>query len=254
MRTILPTTKQTVRGPGHTYLSATLRPNDLFYPLLLIAFITGLLDSTTYADFGVFASNQTGNTVVFSVGLLKTKRVQFVDVAVSLSTFLVTVFVVGQLGNVFGTRKRWWILINSTMQTALTFLVAILLKEGVIVPENGDTNWVVLLLLAGSAGAQIAMAKQFHVPEVPTAMLTSPFADLLVDPRLFSPWKTNEKRNRRVLYIASIVAGTVVGAAIHKYANTYTAVFIGAGVRSSLIVWFSVLKAEPADQKPGPCT
>jgi hypothetical protein len=39
---------------------AHLAPNSLTGPLLLVTFCAGVLDTTTYFNFGTFASNQTG--------------------------------------------------------------------------------------------------------------------------------------------------------------------------------------------------
>jgi len=41
-------------------LQVQLAPNSLTGPLLLITFCAGVLDTTTYFNFGTFASNQTG--------------------------------------------------------------------------------------------------------------------------------------------------------------------------------------------------
>jgi uncharacterized membrane protein YoaK (UPF0700 family) len=43
-----------------SYLQAEVRPKSLTGPLLLITFTAGILDITTYVNFGTFASNQTG--------------------------------------------------------------------------------------------------------------------------------------------------------------------------------------------------
>jgi hypothetical protein len=43
-----------------SFLRQTLPVRELTGPLLVVTLATGILDATTYADFGVFASNQTG--------------------------------------------------------------------------------------------------------------------------------------------------------------------------------------------------
>jgi hypothetical protein len=47
-------------GRGLARLQAQLAPNSLTGPLLLVTFCAGVLDTTTYFNFGTFASNQTG--------------------------------------------------------------------------------------------------------------------------------------------------------------------------------------------------
>lgn len=59
-----PTSTQTGRGSATArslaYLRETIPPRSLTAPLLFISLACGILDATTYADFGTFASNQTG--------------------------------------------------------------------------------------------------------------------------------------------------------------------------------------------------
>ncbi|PWN50674.1 hypothetical protein IE53DRAFT_295392, partial [Violaceomyces palustris] len=201
--------------------------------LLAITFATGLLDATTYADFGLFASNQTGNTVVFFVLLLKlelrsNKSPSLLLTAISLVCFLFFGFVFGRLGIFFGHRKRGWLVLSMFSQSVLLSLPAILLSSGAIqlrppgLPSIISDDAILILLLASSAGVQVSMAKCSGINEIPTAMLTSPFIDLLTDPLLFAnPMRTSEakvrSRNIRFVYIVMLILGAVIGSLIHRF-------------------------------------
>ena len=182
------------------HLQHTVSPTFLPVQLIAIAFCTGILDATTYADFQTFASNQTGNAIMLPVGMMGVAHVQMLGTGVSLATFLFFGCVSGQIGHVFGHRKRWWMLLSSFIQATFVLIPAVLLYTGSvnISPQNAP---LLLFFLATSAGFQVAMARNLDVNEVPTAMLTSPFIDFLTDRHLLSGKWSNEKvmcRNRRL--------------------------------------------------------
>ncbi|TKA63072.1 hypothetical protein B0A49_08139 [Cryomyces minteri] len=179
--------------------------------LLLLAFATGIQDGTTYPDFLCFASNQTGNSVLLAVGLTRLGGVpiNLSNVGVSLSLFIAGGWIMGQLGNAFGCRRRLWLLVSSLLQTAMVFAAAgIIYRLGVA--ETGPVALGVIALLAFSSGDQVAMARSLKIMEITTAMATAAYIDLLIDPELFKA--RNRPRNRRVLFLISLVAGSFAGA------------------------------------------
>lgn len=72
-----------------------------------------------------------------------------------------------------------------------------------------------LILQAANAGAR----------ELPTAMMTTPYAALISDPALFSSGVTTDvtSRNRRFLYIVIFWLGAFVGAALSRWTGISTA-------------------------------
>ncbi|KAG1721690.1 uncharacterized protein EDB91DRAFT_1175938 [Suillus paluster] len=159
-------------------LQHTVSPTFFPVQLVAIAFCTGILDATTYADFQTFASNQTGNAILLPVGMMGAANVQMLNTGTSLASFLFFGFLSGQVGHIFGHRKRWWMLLSLLIQALLLFL------------------------LATSAGFQVAMARNLGVNEIPTAMLTSPFIDFVTDRYLFTGNWSDRKvmgRNRRLI-------------------------------------------------------
>lgn len=156
------------------YLHDTLPPKILVLHLLATGFITGILDATTYVDFGAFTSNQTGNSILLGIGLIKVTHINLLDTGTSLGSFLVSAVIFGQCGVLVHGRTRWWVLLTSLYQ-AITVLIVPTLAYRHVISITKEWSWVIILLLASSAGAQVTMAKQFSIPEIPTAMLTSPF-------------------------------------------------------------------------------
>jgi uncharacterized membrane protein YoaK (UPF0700 family) len=68
----------------------------------------------------------------------------------------------------------------------------------------------VIALLAFSSGAQVAMARAMQMPEIPTAMATTAWVDLVMDPEILA--RRNRSRNRRALFLFALIAGSFVGA------------------------------------------
>lgn len=158
------------------YLNDPLPSKILVFHLLATGFTTGILDATTYVDYGTFTSNQTGNTVLIGIRLLGLSDTKLIDPGTSLASFFLSAVIFGQLAIYLDPtqgRTRWWVLSTSMFQAILNLIVPILAYAGVI-NITQKWAWLTILLLASSAGAQVTMAKQFQVPEIPTAMLTSP--------------------------------------------------------------------------------
>ncbi|KAJ8589452.1 hypothetical protein M405DRAFT_881592 [Rhizopogon salebrosus TDB-379] len=201
------------------HLQHTVSPTFLPAQLIAIAFCTGILDATTYADFQTFASNQTGNAIMLPVGIVGATHVQMLCTGASLATFLFFGCLSGQIGHAFGHRRRWWMILSSFIQAMFVLIPAALLYTGSlsISPLHAP---LLLFLLATSAGFQVAMARNLGVNEIPTAMLTSPFIDFLTDRHLFAgSWNDGKLmgRNRRLCYISAIWGGAFLGAIMHRY-------------------------------------
>ncbi|ORY83159.1 hypothetical protein BCR37DRAFT_379146 [Protomyces lactucae-debilis] len=241
------------RRPFGEYICDTLPSNLLVFHLVATGFITGILDATTFVEFGTFTSNQTGNTVLLGVLALGLGDQQYknrlVDTAVSLSSFLIAAFICGQIANHIHPghgRARWWILMSSFYQTA-TILITAGLLFGKAITTGRQWSWLVILLLASSSGSQVAMARQFSIPEIPTAMLTSPLVDLVTDPHLFSTsfHKAHDNpRSRRVSYIVALVVGVFLGAGIHKHAGPEVVILIAGCMKLVILLSFLVTASE----------
>jgi MFS family permease len=143
--------------------------------LLVISFGTGLLDAGSYADFGIFASNQTGNTIILLTEAVASTRssvgsgAPILTVGVSLAAFLITGAIFGQLGNHFGRCRRIWLAISTLVQASFLLVTAILLQTRVFMVgekvQEGEYSRrdvdgaLVIFMLAAASGIQVSMAK-----------------------------------------------------------------------------------------------
>jgi uncharacterized membrane protein YoaK (UPF0700 family) len=231
--------RDSLRRKLYTYLRTDVREDLLLEAeMLVLAFATGIGDATTYSEYRVFTANHTGNTLLLAVGVTENSSHQppvgkipipLNLIGVSLSMFIVGSSIIGQLGNLAGSRQRWWLLLNNFFQMLL-FLTASLLQTRYSGWDNGprsaqlDTGAVsmgVVALLAFAAGGQVAMARSLNMTEITTANATSCYVDLMIDKRLFEA--KNRRRNRRILFIACLSAGSFAGGfAYQKYGSSIT--------------------------------
>lgn len=172
-------------------------------------------------------------------------------VGISLASFLAFGVIFGQIGisRFVGPRTRGWLVFSTLAQAVLLLVAAVLVQLNVLSTETRaikDTT-LIILPLAGSSGMQVAMAKSVGVKEVPTAMLTSPYIDLLTDPHLFdrSTRSSNvSSRNLRLAYFTFFASGTVVGAVAKVHSGSKTVLWLSFALRSANVLYILLAAGE----------
>lgn len=174
---------------------------------------------------------------------------------ISLAGFLVCGLIFGHLGNALGPRRRWWLLVSHTSQIALIGCALALAWTHAL----DASHWVLLLLLATSSGIQVAQARTSGVQEVPTAMLSSPMIDFIVDKRFFTPSLHDpqvQARNRRAMHIFALVSGSFAGAFLHKAKGPELTILVALVFKIGIAVALGVIPGEPqrkvGDAEKGP--
>lgn len=223
-----------------------------------LALATGIMDATTFSDYHVFVSNQTGNTALLAVGALRIGGgvVRLKDVGISLALFVAGGFALGQVANVLGPRRRSWLIATNTFQTVLV-AAATGLRWKYPTTSGSPGSLGVLALLAFASGAQIAVARQVNVPEITTAMVTSAYIDLIIDPRLTA--HRNRPRNRRFFFICMLLVGSFIGAVADRFVSTALGLLLGVICKAMVTVSFMwnadveedahEIKSEPSSEK-----
>lgn len=210
------------------YWSTDLRINAFIEAqLILLTFATGIQDAISYPDFRCFASNQTGNTVVLAVALAGHIHDLFdpANVGTSLTTFLAGAIVTGHLGTAVGKRNRFWQFGVNAVQVCMVFGAAwIQYVHGD--QERGNWARAALALIALSSGSQVAAARAMSIPEIPTAMATAAWVDLLIDDGILM--RRNRSRDRRVLFLAALIAGSFAGAFMRAQLGSPLALVVSA--------------------------
>ncbi|KAK0543826.1 hypothetical protein OC845_005935 [Tilletia horrida] len=220
-------------------------------PLILTSFSTGMLDLATFADFYAFASNQTGNCVVLWLGIFNPSPSHSSLISgVSLASFCGFALVFGQISQRLpnGPRTRWWLFTCNLIQSFLVLIVAILIATGVWRAQDDLRDAAkIVALLGGSGGIQVVNAKLSSVPEIPTAVVTSPWVELLSDRKLFSPHllaKEVRSRNLRAMHIGALMVGALIAAILRKYTSTAPVIFLAAGLKFVTTCLFCILPGD----------
>jgi hypothetical protein len=211
------------------HLTADVREDMLLEAqLLLLVFATGVQDATTFPDYHCFAGNQTGNTVLIAVGAAGVGAGVFSihNIGISLAAFVLGGWSTGQIGHLAGCRSRWWLLLTSSLQTVLVFVAAALQFRAGVAGMTDDTALGVIALLAFSSGGEVAVARGVQMAEITTAMATAAYVNIAADRRLFV-WP-NRLRNRRALFLLSLLLGSLVGAITYSRLGSPFALLISA--------------------------
>ena len=202
-----------------------------------LALATGIVDATVFPDYRIFASNQTGNTALLAVGAigLGAQIIDLSNVGFSLGMFILGGYCLGQLGDACGRKRRAWLLATNIIQTLMVFAAAAV-RKWLPGSDIRPLAWIVISLVAFASGGQVAMARTVDVPEITTAMVTSAYIDLLVDPNLFR--LRNRPRNRRFFFVISLLVGSFLGASAYKYVEPALALLLAALCKTGICAAF----------------
>jgi uncharacterized membrane protein YoaK (UPF0700 family) len=215
--------------------------------ILLLAFAIGVQDATTWPSFHVFASNQTGNTVLLAVAAFSLTPPDILPaamLALSLGMFVAGAMLQGQAGNIMRcARRRWWLLVSNALQTALVF-AAVALQICFPAESSTPAAMGIIALLAFSSGAQVGMVRGLEVTEITTAMATAAYVDVVVDKRMLGQFTGNEARNRRVGFLVALILGSFVGAAVEKWAARGMALVVSGAVKAIVTVLILLVKEQ----------
>lgn len=238
------------------YLKQNLAPNSLLEAeLMLLALAAGINDATTFPDYGVFASNQTGNTALLAVGALHLRlangKIDLRDVGTSLGTFIIGAIILGQLGYRMGRTRRSWLLFSNGLQTCLV-LIAAALRKWVPTDIDDTPRYAVITLLAFASGGQVAMARTVDIPEITTAMVTSAYVDFVVDPLVLA--RSNRPRDRRGCFVLALLIGSFIGAALYREVEPAAALLLAGLIKLGVFfLLFCNQQANTGDLEKAAC-
>jgi uncharacterized membrane protein YoaK (UPF0700 family) len=177
--------------------------------LLVLTFVTGLIDALSFLNLGrVFVANMTGNVVFLGFALAGAQGFSIVASLVALAAFLVGALAGGKLGTATGAHRGRYLGLVSYCKVAL---IGAALAVAIVTPA--PTNTLVLIaLLAIAMGLQNAAARRLGVPDLTTTVLTLTLTGLAADSRLAGG--RNARPMRRVLAAATMLSGAAVGALV----------------------------------------
>jgi uncharacterized membrane protein YoaK (UPF0700 family) len=209
------------------------RPRGRHGPLppLLIALTvaSGVVDAFSYLVLGhVFVANMTGNVVFLAFSIAGTKGFSLAASSVSLLSFVVGGVLGGRLGHRVPYHRGRLLLSVTALETVLV-LAAYGYSELITDPYSGAGRYALIVVLAIAMGAQNAAVRLLAVPDLMTTnVLTSTITGMAADGRLAAGG--DSRIGRRLLSVAALFLGALVGAFAAVHAGRAFPLLIVAGV------------------------
>ncbi len=220
-------------------------------PLLLgLTIVTGLVDSFSYLVLGhVFVANMTGNVVFLAFALAGAK-----GFSVGFSLAAIAAFIVGSFSSGWMhahiAHHRGLILGYSAVLKILLIGIAVLLVTLAARPLPEIVSYGVIIALAISMGIQNAAARKLAVPDLTTTVLTLTITGIGADSSLAGG--TGSRLGRRLLSIASMFVGALVGAVLILYVSVDYPLVIALAIVTIIAVATRLFsRGSPVWIKPG---
>lgn len=189
--------------------------------LLLLSFAAAAVDVFSVPFLGVFTANNTGNIIFLALAAAQLAAIDPNDVhPVAAITSLVASWAgsaaSGQVGNLIGRKRRFFVFADILQQSIICFIVVGLIWGNKVHSGDDDTEYVAVALLSFSMGCQNVTTKGMNgPPTMPTQVATGAMADFFSDPRLFAA--KNKPRDERIMFILVFFTGGVVGGLAYRY-------------------------------------
>ncbi len=195
--------------------------------LISMTLVTGLVDAFSYLVLGhVFVANMTGNVVFLGFALAGAPGF---SVAASLAAM--ASFALGALlGGMIGSRHRDH---RGRLHSSAAGVQALFLAAAVILAAIGSLvapgyRYALIAVLAIALGIQNASARNLAVPDLTTTVLTLTITGIAADSALAGG--SGSKAGRRLLAVATMLAGALIGAALIRHAQAYYPLLIALAI------------------------
>ncbi|TQF07132.1 DUF1275 domain-containing protein [Kitasatospora acidiphila] len=193
--------------------------------LFALTAVSGLIDAVSYLGLGhVFTANMTGNVVVIAFALAGAPGFSVTGSLTSLAAFLLGAVLAGRLVARNADTRR-----DRRVRTALALEIALLAVSAAVVfawSANGSARYAVIALVAVAMGIRNGTVRGLGVPDLTTTVLTLTLTGLAADSRLAGG--TAPRQRRRVLAVATMLAGAAPGAVLVLHGQTAWALVAAA--------------------------
>ena len=191
--------------------------------LISMTLVTGLVDAFSYLVLGhVFVANMTGNVVFLGFALAGAP-----GFSVTASLAAVAAFALGALlGGKLGSRHRDH---RGRLHSSAAALQALFLAASVILAIASGTassgamtagyRYGLIAALGICMGIQNAAARKIAVPDLTTTVLTLTITGIAADSALAGG--SGSKAGRRLLAVATMLVGAIVGAVLVRHAQIW---------------------------------
>jgi uncharacterized membrane protein YoaK (UPF0700 family) len=192
--------------------------DGLLPPLLVcLTVVTGLVDAFSYLILGhVFVANQTGNVVFLAFALVGVRGFSVTASLVAIGCFALGALVAGRVGRSLAGRRELLLGITAAAQ-AVIVAEAVTMTALAATPVQAGLRYALIAVLAATMGVQNATARKLAVPDLTTTVLTLTITGIAADSPLGAA--TGAHAARRLISVAAMLAGAVVGALLVLHAH-----------------------------------
>jgi uncharacterized membrane protein YoaK (UPF0700 family) len=157
----------------------------------------------------VFVANMTGNVVFLAFALVGVGGFSVLASLVALGCFALGALVMGRLGRSLPGRRELLLGVTAAVE-AVIVAEAVTMTALAASPVQTGVRYALIAVLAAALGAQNATARKLAVPDLTTTVLTMTITGIAADGPLAG--RTGAHAARRLVSIAAMLAGAVVGA------------------------------------------
>jgi uncharacterized membrane protein YoaK (UPF0700 family) len=190
-------------------------PQQLATLLVVLTFVTGLVDAVTYLGLGhVFAAYQTGNIIVLGFALIGTGQISATASLASLAFFVVGAAFSGWAASTLERNEGRWLRVMSLLEGCALGLASLAAAVPML-----DTHAVAIVsILALAMGMRNVTVQRLGIGGFSTTVLTMTLATLAGSGLL--RWHEWDAARPRLVALAAMLLGAATGAALLQYGPT----------------------------------
>jgi uncharacterized membrane protein YoaK (UPF0700 family) len=224
-------------------IARTLRPQPaegLLPPLFLVlTFVTGVVDATSFLSLGhVFVANMTGNVVFLGFGIAGAGGISVWASLTALAFFLAGGVVGGRVAGALADDRDRHLRVAIGIQTVL--VAAAVIVAAMAGDDLGTSaRYSLIGLLASGMGIQNAAARKLAVPDLTTTVLTLTLTGVASDSRLAGG--EGARIGRRGLAVIAMLIGALVGGLLVLHVSDAASL----GLATALLLAVLLVLSEP---------
>jgi uncharacterized membrane protein YoaK (UPF0700 family) len=217
------------------------RSTGLLGALMVLTFVSGLVDALSYLGLGhVFTANMTGNVVILGFAAAGAPGFSVLASLASLGSFLVGAVFAGRMCLYVSSRRRWLLIAMTTEAALAAGSFGVSASVGAAV-SSGWPRYSLIVMLAFAMGVRNSTIRRLAIPDVTTTVLTLTLTGLAADSSLAGG--SNPRFSRRTTSVFAMLAGAFVGAAIYLHQGASWLLALIAVVAAAITICFARTRA-----------
>jgi uncharacterized membrane protein YoaK (UPF0700 family) len=212
--------------------------------LVSMTIVTGLVDAFSYLTLGhVFVANMTGNVVFLGFALAGAPGFSIAASLTAIAAFAAGAFAGGRLSTLHANHRGRLHCSAATAQAVLLAASVVLAGVGGS-PVASGFRYALIVGLGMAMGLQNAAVRKIAVPDLTTTVLTLTITGIAADSK--AAGGGGSQAGRRLIAIAAMLAGALIGAALVLHAKIYYPLIIAlVTVLAGAIATYRLGKSEP---------